>query len=109
MLWQNVSLRDKPNDGQFTFQATLHKNGDIVFVYQTVPLIVSEIQNDDHPTRIGLSDAYLMDHDDFSTFIFTNLRHFILFYVDIFITHFVCLYQKCMSLKVCCSNYRCET
>lgn len=74
VLWQNVSLQDKPKDGQFTFQATLHKNGDIVFVYQNVPSIVIEIQESNHPTKIGLSDAYIMDHDDFCTFTFTHLR-----------------------------------
>lgn len=63
--WGRVSLQDKPNDGEFTFQATLHKNGDIVFVYKTVPLFINQIQDDLHPVKVGLSDAYIIDNTIF--------------------------------------------
>lgn len=61
--WERVSLQDKPKEGEFTFQATLHDNGDIVFVYKEVPLIIEQIQDDQHPVKVGLSDAYIMDHN----------------------------------------------
>ncbi|XP_065172146.1 plexin domain-containing protein 2 isoform X2 [Atheta coriaria] len=65
VLWENVVLQDKPDDGKFTFQTTLHSNGDIVFVYQNVPLIIENIQDRHHPVKIGLSDAYIIDRTIF--------------------------------------------
>ncbi|XP_074030965.1 plexin domain containing lethal (1) G0289 [Leptinotarsa decemlineata] len=63
--WEKVTLQDKPEDGSFTFQVTLFKNGDIVFVYKHVPLLVNEIQELHHPVKVGLSDAYIMDQTVF--------------------------------------------
>lgn len=65
--WENVTLQDRPSDGQFTFQTTLHNNGDIVFVYQKVPVIIENIHDDYHPVKVGLSDAYIMDRTIFCT------------------------------------------
>lgn len=59
--WEKVSLHDKPDAGAFTFQVTLHKNGDIVFVYSVIPLMVKKIEDTAHPVKVGLSDAYIMD------------------------------------------------
>ncbi|CAH1109204.1 unnamed protein product [Psylliodes chrysocephalus] len=59
--WEKVTLQDKPEDGEFTFQVTLFKNGDIVFVYESIPLLVDHIQELHHPVKVGLSDAYIMD------------------------------------------------
>jgi len=63
--WEKVVLQDKPDCGEFTFQATLHSNGDIVFVYQNVPVIIENIQDDQHPVKVGLSDAYIIDRTIF--------------------------------------------
>lgn len=63
--WEKVVLQEKPNVGEFTFQATLHKNGDIVFVYASVPLVVDKIQDNLHPVKVGLSDAYIIDRTVF--------------------------------------------
>lgn len=65
VAWEKVVLRDKSTDGHFTFQVTLHKNGDIVFVYHDIPLIVEDIKDDLHPVKIGLSDAYIIDSSIF--------------------------------------------
>ena len=54
-------LQDKPDAGPFTFQVTLHQNGDIVFVYSVIPLTVDLIEDTAHPVKVGLSDAYIMD------------------------------------------------
>ena len=54
-------LKDHKDAGPFTFQVTLHKNGDIVFVYKEVPVTVSLIQDKEHPVKVGLSDAYIVD------------------------------------------------
>ncbi|XP_076253923.1 plexin domain containing lethal (1) G0289 [Rhynchophorus ferrugineus] len=59
--WDSVLLQDKPDDGEFTFQTTLHQNGDIVFVYKNVPLLIKDINDDHHPVKVGLSDAYILD------------------------------------------------
>uniref|UniRef100_A0A0C9R5R0 PLXDC2 protein n=1 Tax=Fopius arisanus TaxID=64838 RepID=A0A0C9R5R0_9HYME len=59
--WSKVILQDKQEAGPFTFQVTLHKNGNIVFVYSVMPLLVEEIEDKAHPVKVGLSDAYIMD------------------------------------------------
>lgn len=59
--WEKVILHDKPDAGPFTFQVTLHQNGNIVFVYSVIPLMVKMIEDTAHPVKVGLSDAYIMD------------------------------------------------
>ncbi|XP_060516515.1 plexin domain-containing protein 2 [Cylas formicarius] len=59
--WQRVVLQDTPSDEEFTFQVTLFDSGDIVFVYKNVPLLIEQIKDSNHPVKIGLSDAYIMD------------------------------------------------
>lgn len=59
--WEKVILQDKPEAGAFTFQVTLHQNGDIVFVYSVIPLMIGLIEDTAHPVKVGLSDAYIMD------------------------------------------------
>ncbi|XP_030381871.1 plexin domain-containing protein 2 isoform X2 [Scaptodrosophila lebanonensis] len=61
VLWENVALQDKPDYGKFTFSATLHQNGNIVFVYYQVPTNINGIQDNQHPVKVGLSDAYIID------------------------------------------------
>lgn len=34
--WDNVHLKDREDEGSFTFQAVLHSNGTIVFNYKDV-------------------------------------------------------------------------
>lgn len=65
VLWENVSLQDQPSGGNFTFEATLKSNGDIIFVYQNIPNITAELSDHFHPVKIGLSDAYIMDKSIF--------------------------------------------
>ncbi|XP_063852659.1 LOW QUALITY PROTEIN: plexin domain-containing protein 1-like [Scylla paramamosain] len=59
--WNNVSLKDHADAGTFTFQVTLHKSGDIVFTYKEVPMFCDGIIDDQHPVKVGLSDAYIVD------------------------------------------------
>lgn len=63
--WCKVHLQDRPNQGDFSFQVTLHKNGDIVFVYKNVPVHIDKIKDDNHPVKVGLSDAYIIDRTIF--------------------------------------------
>lgn len=63
--WEKVSLQDRPQDGQFTFQVTLLKTGDIIFVYSNIPVYIDQIKEHHHPVKIGLSDAYIMDQAAF--------------------------------------------
>ncbi|KAK9888577.1 hypothetical protein WA026_000817 [Henosepilachna vigintioctopunctata] len=65
VLWEKVALKDRPKDGDFTFQTTLHKNGDIIFAYEHVPEIIEDIKDDMHPVKVGLSDAYIIDSKKF--------------------------------------------
>lgn len=59
--WQNVQMKDNKPPGNFSFQVSLHKNGDIVFVYKSLPVPISEIPEDEHPVKVGISDAFLID------------------------------------------------
>lgn len=61
VVWENVTLQDKPDYGKFTFSVTLHQNGDIVFVYYQLPTLINNIQDSQHPVKVGLSDAYIVD------------------------------------------------
>lgn len=61
VLWEKVRLQDKDKAGTFTFSATLYDTGDIIFAYYSVPMTVEAIQNDKHPVKVGLSDAYIID------------------------------------------------
>ena len=65
MEWEKVVLQDRPRAGAFTFQVTLHQNGDIVFVYSVIPVLVEKIADTMHPVKVGLSDAYIMDRTVF--------------------------------------------
>ncbi|XP_018334722.1 plexin domain-containing protein 2, partial [Agrilus planipennis] len=59
--WEKVYLQDNTEGGQFTFQVTLVNNGDIIFVYKNVPLLVENIRDEKHPVKVGISDAYVRD------------------------------------------------
>lgn len=75
VLWENVSLQDQPNGGNFTFQVTLRSNGDIIFVYQHIPNITAELTDYHHPVKIGLSDAYIMDRTIFCKYSWNIRAH----------------------------------
>ncbi|VDM54532.1 unnamed protein product [Angiostrongylus costaricensis] len=60
--WRKVQLREQHQAGAFTFQASLFKNGSIAFVYKEVPMNVSNISDEQHPVKCGISDAYLYHH-----------------------------------------------
>lgn len=56
-----MNLKDDPNK-TFTFAVTLYKNGDIVFAYKHIPIDVQQINDTQHPVKVGISDAYLNDN-----------------------------------------------
>lgn len=60
--WRKVQLREQHEAGAFTFQTTLFRSGSIVFVYKSIPMNVSEISDEQHPVKCGISDAYLYHH-----------------------------------------------
>ncbi|KAL2097654.1 hypothetical protein ACEWY4_006861 [Coilia grayii] len=60
--WDNVHLQDNYHLGSFTFQATLHSDGRIVFAYKQVPVDISDISSVNHPVKVGLSDAFVVLH-----------------------------------------------
>jgi hypothetical protein len=83
--WERVVLQDNPNTGDFTFQATLHASGDIVFVYRQVPVQIEAIQDDYHPVKVGLSDAYIVDRTIFCKSHVSS--SFVIFFFFFFFTH----------------------
>ncbi|XP_062850079.1 plexin domain-containing protein 2 [Trichomycterus rosablanca] len=60
--WDHVHLQDSYNLGSFTFQATLHSDGRIVFAYKEVPIQIAKISSVNHPVKVGLSDAFVVVH-----------------------------------------------
>ncbi|XP_063730065.1 plexin domain-containing protein 2 isoform X2 [Eleginops maclovinus] len=60
--WDHVHLQDNYNLGSFTFQATLHNSGRIVFAYKEIPVDLSQISSVNHPVKVGLSDAFVVVH-----------------------------------------------
>ncbi|XP_038153856.1 plexin domain-containing protein 2 [Cyprinodon tularosa] len=60
--WDHVHLQDNYNLGSFTFQATLHNTGRIVFAYKELPIEISQISSVNHPVKVGLSDAFVVVH-----------------------------------------------
>jgi len=59
--WKDVYLQERESEGPFTFQVVLHNDGDIWFAYQKIPIEIVSIKDDDHPVKVGLSDAYIID------------------------------------------------
>ncbi|XP_034469656.1 plexin domain-containing protein 2-like [Hippoglossus hippoglossus] len=60
--WNRIPLRDL-GLGTFTFQAALHSDGRIVFVYKEIPVDISDISTENHPVKVGLSDAFVVLHE----------------------------------------------
>ncbi|XP_035252983.1 plexin domain-containing protein 1-like [Anguilla anguilla] len=58
--WDRVRLQGREAEGEFTFQAALHRSGTIVFSYRDVPLPVEMISSTQHPVKVGLSDAFMV-------------------------------------------------
>lgn len=77
--WDNVYLQGatingstadgKPTrdaiDKPFSFQVNLRSNGDIIFAYKQIPYLVSKINEEKHPVKVGISDAYIIDRTIF--------------------------------------------
>lgn len=73
--WEKVHLKARDTvsgqsseqfDGSpFSFQVVLHSNGDIVFAYKVIPLEITNIGDKEHPVKVGLSDAYIIDRTIF--------------------------------------------
>uniref|UniRef100_A0A3B5AB04 Plexin domain-containing protein 2-like n=1 Tax=Stegastes partitus TaxID=144197 RepID=A0A3B5AB04_9TELE len=61
--WDHVHLQDNISLGTFTFQAVLHSDGRIVFAYREIPINISNISSENHPVKVGLSDAFVVLHD----------------------------------------------
>ncbi|XP_067659976.1 plexin domain-containing protein 2-like [Haliotis asinina] len=59
--WKNVVLKDQNETGTFDFQVQLHADGTIKFLYKHLPIRLSAISSQNHPVKIGLSDAFYID------------------------------------------------
>ncbi|CAG5896526.1 unnamed protein product [Menidia menidia] len=60
--WDHIHLQDNTSLGDFTFQAVLHRDGRIVFAYKEIPVDISDISTQNHPVKVGLSDAFVVLH-----------------------------------------------
>ncbi|XP_037642307.1 plexin domain-containing protein 2 isoform X1 [Sebastes umbrosus] len=61
--WNRIHLQDNISIGTFTFQAVLHSDGRIVFAYKEIPLDINDISTENHPVKVGLSDAFVVLHE----------------------------------------------
>jgi len=61
VYWDRVLLQNRPEVGAFTFSASLYPDGDIVFAYYSLPIAITNIEDDKHPVKVGVSDAYIID------------------------------------------------
>ena len=43
----------------------LHSNGDIMFAYKELPIKITNIAHEEHPVKVGLSVAYIIDRTIF--------------------------------------------
>ncbi|KFD59699.1 hypothetical protein M514_28123 [Trichuris suis] len=60
--WNSVVLRTQQEAGNFTFQLTLHKNGDIWFVYKERQLYFSKIPCDSYAMQQLITEVTLKNH-----------------------------------------------
>ncbi|CAJ1072728.1 plexin domain-containing protein 2-like isoform X2 [Xyrichtys novacula] len=60
--WNQVHIQDNISLGSFTFQAVLHSDGRIIFTYREIPADIGEISSENHPVKVGLSDAFVVLH-----------------------------------------------
>uniref|UniRef100_A0A3Q3KMK3 Plexin domain containing 2a n=1 Tax=Mastacembelus armatus TaxID=205130 RepID=A0A3Q3KMK3_9TELE len=61
--WSCIHIQDNISLGTFTFQAVLHDNGRIVFAYKEIPVDINSISSENHPVKVGLSDAFVVLHE----------------------------------------------
>ncbi len=57
------------------FQAVLCESGDIIFAYKEVPIKITNIAHEEHPVKVGLSDAYIIDKTIFCKLSFIIKKH----------------------------------
>lgn len=57
VTWERLVLQDQPDNGEYTFQVVLNKDGDITFNYLKIPSV--NISTVNHTVKVGLSDAYV--------------------------------------------------
>lgn len=58
--WNRVRLQENTSL-EFTFQCILYINGDVAFVYKDIPIPIADIHDNNHPVKIGMSDAYFIN------------------------------------------------
>ncbi|XP_061151465.1 plexin domain-containing protein 2-like isoform X2 [Syngnathus typhle] len=61
--WSRLHLQDNIRSGTFTFQAALHSDGRVVFAYKEIPVDIRDISSENHPVKVGLSDAFMVLHE----------------------------------------------
>uniref|UniRef100_A0A3Q3GX70 Plexin domain containing 1 n=1 Tax=Labrus bergylta TaxID=56723 RepID=A0A3Q3GX70_9LABR len=66
--WDNVRLHEQADEGPYTFQAVLHRNGTIVFNYKEIPMSVEKIDVKGHPVKVGLSEAFMLPGEQFTIY-----------------------------------------
>ncbi|XP_054156544.1 plexin domain-containing protein 2-like [Oppia nitens] len=103
--WEDVMLHDRNPDGLFSFQIILFKNGDIAFVYKSVPVVIKDLSDSKHPVKVGISDAYIIDRTIFFIRRKTIYEYHRVDLKDYAISNNTAIYFKalptCASLQTC--------
>ncbi|XP_068196936.1 plexin domain-containing protein 2-like isoform X2 [Antennarius striatus] len=61
--WNQIYLQENTSLGPFTFQTILHSDGRIVFIYKEIPININNISDENHPVKVGISDAFGVLHE----------------------------------------------
>ncbi|CAB3375465.1 Hypothetical predicted protein [Cloeon dipterum] len=58
--WGNLKTHRYGKHDRFTFQATLHENGNIEFVYKRIPFEITDLIDHEHLVKIGMEDLFYL-------------------------------------------------
>ena len=59
--WDNMTLHNRENLGQFSFEAIVLRNGTIYFLYEDIPVLLNETRSPTYVSLIGVADAYIVE------------------------------------------------
>ena len=61
VLWERMTLNNRPELGFFTFEAIVYINGTILFLYKDIPALLNETSSSNYTSLIGVADAFSAD------------------------------------------------
>lgn len=75
-------MQSRSELGPFTFSASLYSNGNVVFAYYSLPIEIEKIEDDKHPVKVGVSDAYIIDKTIYRECVMFFLKFLYKFFIE---------------------------